>query len=253
MKVSLITVSFNSDKYIRDCIKSVINQKYKNIQYIIIDGKSTDNTMQIIKEYEQYIDILISESDGGIYDAMNKGLKNSSGDLIGFINSDDFYPSDDVIGLVVDKITQTNSDICFGDLCYIKPLSKKISRYWKSNQFKKGSFKKSWAPPHPTFFVKKIIFDKYGHFDLRYKLAADFDLMSRFLELHNVKVSYLSKVMVHMREGGATNKSIKNIIDQNIEILDSLKNNNLNPNIFTFVFFKFFSRLSQIKSVNEKN
>ncbi len=227
-KVSIITVCFNNCKFIPFAIESVLGQTYANIEYIVIDGGSTDGTVEIIKSYGNKINRFISEPDKGIYDAMNKGLKLASGNIIGLLNSDDLFIDDQVISTVVDKFNQSSCDVLFGDLYYVnadKP--EKIIRKWQTGDYVANSFKKGWHPPHPTFYVSKHIYDKYGYFDLEFKLAADFELMLRFLEKYQVKSIYIPKPLVRMRIGGATSKNLRNIINQNIECYKAFRKNGI--------------------------
>lgn len=245
-KVSIITVSYNSEATIRETIESVITQDYPSIEYIIIDGASTDNTMNIIREYGDRIDIVISEPDKGIYDGMNKGIRAATGDVVGFINSDDFYPSSSILTNVMQVFSDPSIDVSYGDLCYVKPNDiHSIVRYWQSSDFIPGSFRHGWCPPHPTFFVRRKIYEELGLFDLNYKIAADVEIMMRFLEVHNIRAAYLPEVLVHMRLGGETNKSIDNIIRQNQEIWRALKAHGLKPSLFRFVGGKVLSRGKQ--------
>jgi glycosyltransferase len=228
MKVSIITVVYNNKDTIKDAIESVLNQTYKNIEYIIIDGGSIDGTVEIIKSYGNKIDKFISEKDNGIYDAMNKGIKLATGDIVGILNSDDFYASNDIIEKVVNEFKEKKVDSVYGDLVYVNAKNTdKIVRYWKSKPFKEGLFKKGWHPAHPTFFVKKEIYDKYGIFNLDFKIAADYELMLRFLEKYKISSSYISEIFVKMRVGGESNQSIKNIIKANIESYKAWKVNDL--------------------------
>ncbi|MGA1846340.1 glycosyltransferase family 2 protein [Deferribacter abyssi] len=230
MKVSIITVVYNNKDTIKDAIESVLSQTYKNIEYIIIDGASTDGTVDIIRNYGDKIDKFISEKDNGIYDAMNKGIKLASGDIVGILNSDDFYVDNRVIEKVVDVFENNNCDSLYGDLVYVnKDNIDKIVRYWKSREYKEGLFKKGWHPAHPTFFVKREVYEKYGMFNLDFKIAADYELMLRFLEKYKITTAYLPEVMVKMRVGGESNRSIKNIIRANIECYKAWKINKLQP------------------------
>lgn len=245
-KVSIITVSYNSEVTIQDTIESVLAQDYPDFEYIIIDGASNDSTMDIIREYGDRIDTVISETDNGIYDGMNKGIRAATGDVIGFINSDDFYPSRNVLSNVMRVFSDPSLDICYGDLCYVKPDKKNsIVRYWKSSDFVHGSFRYGWCPPHPTFFIQKKIYEEYGLFNLNYKIAADFELMMRFLEVYKIKAAYLPEILVHMRLGGETNKSIGNIVRQNKEIWRALKAHGQKPSLFRFISGKVLSRGKQ--------
>ena len=209
LKISIITVSFNSEKTIRDTIKSIINQDYKNIEYIVIDGNSTDDTNQIVKEYADNVDIHISEDDEGIYDAMNKGIKSASGDIIGILNSDDFYPNAYVLSNVVKTFSKYKSDAVYGDLVYVnaKDISK-IKRYWQSGPYTTKKLKNGWMLPHPTFFVKSSIYKQYGLYNTSLHMAADYDMIIRLLYKFNISANYIPMILVKMRTGGASNASI---------------------------------------------
>lgn len=246
-KISLITVSYNSSSTIEDTINSVANQNYPNIEYVVVDGLSTDGTLDILKKYSDVITKVIAEKDSGIYDAMNKGIEYATGDVVGFINSDDIL-ADNMVLQRVSKTFSDNPDIdaCYGDLCYVKQNDlKKIVRYWRSKPYKMGLFNMGWVPPHPTLYVRREIYKKYGEFDTSYQIAADFELMLRYFEVYKIKSVYLSYVLVKMRLGGTTNRSIKNIYLQNLEILNALKKHNISSSIFNFVFYKTISRLLQ--------
>ena len=248
MKISIITVVYNNKDTIKDAIESVLNQTYQNIEYIIIDGVSTDGTVDIIKSYGDKIDKVISEPDKGIYDAMNKGIKLASGDIIGILNSDDFYANNNIIEKVVKEFEDKKVDSVYGDLVYVNAKdTNKIVRYWKSKPYKKGLFTKGWHPAHPTFFVKKEIYDKYGIFNLDFKIAADYELMLRFLEKYQISNSYIPEIFVKMRLGGESNQSIKNIIKANIESYNAWKINGLYINLF-MILLKPLSKLFQYKS-----
>jgi glycosyltransferase involved in cell wall biosynthesis len=232
--VSIITVCYNSEKYIQDTIKSVLNQTYDNIEYIIIDGKSTDNTLDIIKEYEpKFNDRMkwISEPDEGIYDAMNKGIKLATGDIIATINSDDVYADNNVLENVIEVFNEEHCDACYGNVAMVKRDDlNQISRLWRTDSNKYFSqLKYGWVPAHPSFFAKKRLYDEYGNFDLDFKIAADFDLICRFIEKNNIKLSYLNKTLVKMRIEGTSNNSLKAIYQGNKEAFISLKKNDVFP------------------------
>jgi glycosyltransferase involved in cell wall biosynthesis len=245
LKISIITVCYNSEKHIKTAIESVINQTYKNIEYIVVDGASKDSTVDIIKSYGDKITKFVSERDKGIYDAMNKGFQMATGDYLAVINSDDFYMSNNAIESVVNELNKKQTDSLFADLIYVEENNTdKQVRYWKSNEFVKGSFKKGWHPAHPTFFVKNEIYKKYGYFDLSFKLAADFELMLRFLEKHQISSCYLPKPIIKMRLGGATNKNFKNIYNQNIECFRAFKVNDLSVSIL-YPLYRLLPKLIQ--------
>jgi len=228
MKISIITSVYNNEKTIEDAIKSVLSQTYPNIEYIVVDGASKDNTVSVIKKYQDKISTFVSERDKGIYDGLNKGVSLATGDVIAFLHSDDIYADENIISEVVEHFKRTNTDSIYGDLVYVdKEDTSKIFRYWKSGEY---SFKKlcnGWMPPHPTFFVKKEFYDKYGKFDLDFGIAADYDFMLRMLGKYKITTSYLPKVLYKMRVGGASNRSLKNIIQKSREDIKALKNNNI--------------------------
>ena len=253
MKISIVTVCFNSEKHIRSAIESVINQTYNNIEYIIVDGASKDGTIDIVRSYGDKITKFISEPDKGIYDAMNKGFKMATGDYLALINSDDFYLNNEVIARVVKKLEDKKTDSIFADLIYVDELNpEKQVRYWKSKPFVKNSFKKGWHPAHPTFIVKNEVYKKYGYFSLDFKLAADFELMLRFLERYQISSCYLPEPIIAMRLGGATNKSFKNIFNQNIECYRAFKTNNLKVS-FLYPVYRLLPKLLQYFKKNHAN
>jgi len=246
MKISIITVVLNNKSEIEYCINSVLNQSYKNVEYIIVDGGSTDGTADIIRKHEKAISTFISEPDYGLYDAMNKGIKIASGDVIGLLNADDVYYDCDVLQKIASVMKNSNTEACHSDLVYVnKNDLNKIVRYWRSCEFQKGFLKKGRTPAHPTFFVRKSVYDQYGTFDLSYKLAADFELMARFLEHHKIKVKYIPMVSVKMRVGGVTNKSLSNIVKGNLEIFKACKKNNIKLFYPSFLAGKFINRVQQ--------
>jgi glycosyltransferase involved in cell wall biosynthesis len=246
MKISVITVVLNNKSYLEDCINSVVRQNYNNVEYIVIDGGSTDGTIDIIRKNEEYITTWISESDLGMYDAMNKGITLASGEVMGILNSDDVYYDAHVLEDVASVMRDSKIDACYSDLVYVDTRNlNKVVRYWRSRRFETGLFKKGWVPAHPTLFIRKQVYDQYGVFDLKYKLAADFELMVRFLEYYRIRVAYIPKIFVKMRTGGATNKSISNIVKQNFEIFQACKKNDMKISSLSFLMNKFITRLHQ--------
>jgi glycosyltransferase involved in cell wall biosynthesis len=253
MKISIITTSYNSVDTIHDTIKSVIAQKYENIEYLVIDGGSTDGTVQVLNEYSKSIFKIVSETDNGIYDAMNKGINLATGEIIGFLNSDDFYVNEKVIEKVAEVFKKNPSlDSCYSDLVYVdKKNNSKILRYWKSSKFKPGLFSLGWCPPHPTFFVKRSLYLSKGIFNLNYGYVCDVELMMRYLEIYKISSLYIPEIWIKMRIGGVTNKKFKNIIMNNQLIFQALNKNNLSYNKFKFILNKILSRFLQY--IRKKN
>ena len=247
MKVSIITPTFNSAKTIQSNLDSIKAQSFKDYQLIIIDNNSQDETIEIIKKNNiKNIKFLIEE-DLGIFDAINKGIRNSDNELISVLHSDDFYNNENVLKDIVETFEEyKDSDIVYGDLIYVKKDNIDITlRYWKSGAYSKNLFYKGWHPPHPSFFAKKKLFEKYGYYDLNNGNSADVELMFRFLNTHNLKSKYLNKTLVKMRYGGASNKDVLSIIKQNIQIMKFLK---INRNIYKtsiFILYKILDRLKQ--------
>lgn len=245
MKVSIITVCYNSEATIEDTVKSVLSQNHHETEYIIVDGKSTDDTLNIINKYRDQVDHFISEKDNGIYDAMNKGLALATGDVIGILNSDDLYSDQDVITNIVNTFKASGADAVYADLVYVdKKNTSEIKRYWKAGSYSSGLFKHGWMPPHPTFFVKKDIYDKFGKFNLQLKSAADYEIMLRFIHKHKIKVAYFPEVIIKMRAGGVSNVSIKNRLKANREDRLAWRINGLKPGLFT-LYLKPLLKLGQ--------
>lgn len=246
LTVSIITVSYNSENTIIDTIESVINQDYPFIEYIIVDGNSKDGTMNIIGGYGSKIQRVISEPDKGIYDAMNKGLQLASGDIVGILNSDDYYVDNTVISNVAACFEVAAVDAMYSDLLYVntKKGVERVVRYWKSGMYNRNRFLFGWMPPHPTFFVRRSVYKSYGDFNLTLKSAADYEIMLRFLYKHSISCTYLPKVTIKMRTGGVSNASLNNRIRANREDRKAWQINNIRPYFFT-LFFKPLLKISQ--------
>lgn len=245
IKVSIITVCYNSASTIKDTIESVLNQTYPHIEYIVVDGLSKDDTCKIVNSYGKQIAKFVSEKDKGIYDGLNKGISLATGDIIGLIHADDFYSNTKVIEDVVKQFKLSNADAVYADLDYVLPdNTNKTLRHWVSGEYKTNSFLYGWMPPHPTFFVKKEIYEKLGVFNLALKSAADYELMLRFIHKHKIKLSYLPQVTVKMRAGGMSNKNLTNRFKANIEDRKAWEINNLKPYFFT-LYLKPLRKISQ--------
>lgn len=235
MKITIITSTFNSAGTVKDTLLSVSCQTHSDIEHIIIDGLSGDNTMDIVNSFS-HVSKVISEKDKGIYDAMNKGISLASGDIIGILNSDDFYKDHKVLEEINDLFEKTSADCVYADLDYVDQYdTTKVVRKWRSGDFSYASFRNGWMPPHPTFFVRKEVYQKYGNFNLAMGTAADYELMLRFLEKHHCKVAYLPKTIINMRTGGASNQSISARLKANKMDRKAWSENGLHPGLFTFV------------------
>ena len=243
MKISLITATYNSYPSIKDCINSIANQTIKP-EHLIIDGGSKDLTLGTIKTSKS-ISKYISEPDKGIYDALNKGIQMASGDIIGVLHSDDLLASAAVLKKITQTFEETGTDILYGDLVYVdKKDTSKVIRYWKSQPFKPELLKRGWMPAHPTVFAKREVYEKHGLFDLNFKIAADYDLMLRIFKDESLKKVYLPEIITRMRIGGASNKSLKNIIRKSTEDYRAMKKNGLPFPLWTLLC-KNLSKLPQ--------
>jgi glycosyltransferase involved in cell wall biosynthesis len=236
LKISILTVVYNGATTIRHCIESVLSQDYPDIEYIIVDGNSKDGTQEIIRSYGSKIASFISEPDAGIYDAMNKGIQLATGDVIGILNADDFYAYPSVISDVAAVFASGDIEASYGDLEYIDANDATVvRRKWVSGEYKAGSFLSGWMPPHPTFFVKKNLYENYGLFRLDLGSAADYELMLRFVHREKIRLAYLPKVLVKMRAGGVSNSNLKNRIKANRNDRKAWEINNLRPKFYTLL------------------
>ncbi|KHS67274.1 glycosyltransferase family 2 protein [Pectobacterium brasiliense] len=228
MKVSIITATYNSAKTISDTLKSLNEQTYPDIEYIIIDGGSKDNTLSLIKSSCSRVSVIISEPDKGIYDALNKGILSATGDIVGFLHSDDFFAYPDAVKDIVDAMRESNADAVYGDLNYISSTDNDvIVRKWVSGGFDINKMKLGWMPPHPTFYMKRACYQRFGSFDLSYRISADYDSLLRYLWIHKVTVKYIPKVIINMRVGGMSNRSLSNMIMKTKEDVKAMKSNKL--------------------------
>lgn len=231
MKVTIITVVLNGAKTIRGTIESVLSQTYSNIEYIVIDGQSTDNTMDIVNEYKSRINKIISEQDHGLYAAINKGISLATGDVVGLIHSDDFYLDNLVIQRVVDEFVSKKVDSVFADLLFIKDDNfDKVLRYYSAKNFTPEKLTYGLMPPHPTFFVKKDIYEKYGGYEVDYKIAGDYEMFVRLLYINKISFAYINLPIIKMRVGGISSGGLKTKILCNIEVVRAIRNNGIKTN-----------------------
>jgi len=226
-------------------MRSVASQCYPGIEHIVIDGFSTDHTLQIVEQYGNSLSKVISEPDNGIYDAMNKGIAMATGDVVGTLNADDVYADDTVLSQVAEVFTDPTVDACYADLVYVDqhdPAS--IVRYWKSRSYEDGLFERGWMPAHPTLFVRRSVYEKLGGFDLSFPRQADFELTMRFMAIHKIKSVYVPKIWVKMRMGGVSNNSIFGMIKGNLEAYRACRKHGLDVGVW-FIPRKILSRLPQ--------
>jgi glycosyltransferase involved in cell wall biosynthesis len=233
--ISIITATYNSATHISDCINSVKCQSYPTLEHIIIDGASKDSTLEIIKTAPNRVSSIISEPDKGIYDALNKGVKLATGDIIGFLHSDDIFASPHILQNIADVfLREEKTSIVYGDLVFVDPYNtNKVVRYWKSKPFKPSLLNRGWMPPHPTVFMRREVYDKHGFFNINYKCAADYDYLIRVLKDSKLQSQYIPEVITKMRVGGISTKGFKNILNKKREDYLVLGNNKMPMPLFT--------------------
>jgi len=250
MKVSIITVTYNSEKYLEDCILSVVKQRYHSIEHIIIDGQSSDGTVEIIKKYQSHIAKWVSETDRGMYDAINKGMALATGDVIGILNSDDMLETEDVIAAIVDAFEKQRVGAVYGDLEYVhSDDTDKVFRIWKGKVYDRSLFKVGWMPAHPTFYIKRNLVEEFGGYQSHYFTAADYEFMARYLFHHRVTAYYLPKLIVKMRVGGQSNKNFQQRFRANRRDYLAMKKNKI-PFAFFVSILKPLSKLHQFYKKN---
>jgi glycosyltransferase involved in cell wall biosynthesis len=255
MTVSIITVCYNSIRTISDTIKSVLSQTYPLIEYIIVDGSSTDGTIEKINSFNKGISKFISEPDNGIYDAINKGIRLATGSVVGILNSDDFFYDNYIIENIVGSFNNHDIDAVFGDVQFVDPIkTSKIVRYYSSKNFNTAKFKYGFMPAHPSFYVKRELFERLGYYKVDYKIAADFDLLIRFLYINQIAYKYLEMPFLSMRTGGISNKSLHSKYILNKEIYRACKENGIQTN-YLYIYSKYLIKLFEFfgnKDTKEK-
>ncbi len=240
MKVSIITATFNCESTIGNALESIESQSYQEIEHIVIDGKSADNTVEIVRNYGRAR--IISEPDHGIYDALNKGIKLSTGDFVGFLHADDTFAGESVVGDMVEKLIASGTDGVYGDLVYVRKNGS-VLRYWRSGVYSISKLNKGWMPPHPTLFLRREIYENFGLFDTTFKISSDYEFMLRIL-LRGITLSYLDYPLVRMQIGGASNRSLQNILRKSREDLNAMRKNQI-PNASKTLLLKNASKLGQ--------
>lgn len=228
MKISVITATYNSALTLVDTINSLNIQDYPDIEYIIVDGASTDSTLKIVEQYGHRVTTLISQKDNGIYDALNKGIALATGDVVGFLHSDDLFADEKVISRIVKKFYSKTTDAVYGDLDYVSKADKeRVVRRWVSGNYSRENIKSGWMPPHPTFYMRRKYYEILGGFDLKFKISADYDSILRYLWENEINAEYIPHVLIKMRVGGKSNKSLTNILQKSTEDWHSLKKNGI--------------------------
>lgn len=247
MKISIVTVVYNCVNTIQGCIESVLNQDYHDVEYIIIDGGSKDGTVDVIKQYEDRIAKFISEKDKGIYDAMNKGIKMATGDVVGILNADDFFYSNDTLSKIAKAFDKKPElDATIADIVFVNETNTRVLRHYDAKNWRPSKFAWGFMPPHPSFFCKRHLFDKLGYYKTDYKIAADYELLIRYLYVNKIKFRYLPMITTRMRMGGVSTKNLNSILTLNKEIKRACEENNLGTNflkIYTKYVFKPFEFL----------
>lgn len=226
MKISIITAVYNNHETLADALDSALSQVGADFELVVIDGGSTDGTREVLQRYAGRIAVLVSEPDRGIYDALNKGIQRANGDIVGFLHSDDLFADSQVLARISDAFTDSRIDAVYGDLLYVRKHSPdRVVRYWRAGAFSRLRLKWGWMPPHPTFYVRREVYSHLGTFDTTYRIAADYDCMLRFLGRGNVRLRYIPEVLVKMRVGGESNRSLGNIIRKSFEDYRALRAN----------------------------
>lgn len=245
MKISVITVCYNAAATLEHAIGSVAAQDHAEREHLVIDGGSHDGTAEILRRHAASLSRVVSEPDRGIYDAMNKGIALASGEVIGFLNADDEYAHPGVLSRVAARFADPALDACYADLVYVDQKDpRRVVRYWRSRPYESGLFERGWMPAHPTFYVRRRVYERHGGFDLAYRLQADFELTMRFLAVHRVRAAYVPEIWVRMRTGGATNRSVGNVLRGNAEAWRAVRRHGLRAGPL-FVVRKVLSRLPQ--------
>lgn len=245
MKISVVTACFNSAETLGDTLRSVALQTHPDVEHIIVDGGSVDNTTDLVRRKEFRVARLISERDAGVYDAMNKGIAASTGEVIGFLNGDDWYASDHVLAHIAEAFEDPQLEGVYADLDYVDRADPaRITRKWRSQEFRPGLFKQGWMPAHPTFYVRQEVFQRLGGFDLAFPRQADFELALRFMEINRIRTRYVQEVWVKMRTGGISNASVRGILKGNIEAYQACRKNGLAVGPW-FIPVKMASRIPQ--------
>lgn len=244
IKISVVTAVYNRKQTVGQALDSVLSQSHPSIESIVIDGASTDGTLAALEPYRPRLGVFVSERDQGIYDALNKGIRLASGDVVGFLHADDVFENSEVLAKVAAEFQDPAIDAVYGDLVYIRHDDiSQVIRYWKSGSYDKAALACGWMPPHPTFYVRRSVYERLGGFDTRYRIAADYDTILRFLAVNKIRAAYIPEVLVRMRAGGISNRSLRTILQKTREDFDVLRRNQVGGVVT--LFRKNSSKLSQ--------
>lgn len=236
MKITVITACFNAEETLEDTLRSVLTQDHPDLEYIVMDGGSTDGSLQILERYQPQLTKLVSAPDEGMYDAYNRGLEYATGDVVALLNADDMYANPQVLSLVAERFRQTCADAVYGDLVYVgRENPSQVLRYWRSGFYRRERFKFGWMPPHPAFFLRREAYQRYGGFDTRLQSAADYELMLRMLYKHGLAAGWVPEVLVRMRSGGKSNATLSNRLFANREDRQAWVLNQIKPLPFTLL------------------
>ncbi|MBX7124418.1 MAG: glycosyltransferase [Cyclobacteriaceae bacterium] len=246
MKISILTVCYNAGHTLGDTIRSVRAQHHTDVEYIVVDGASKDNTVQVIRDHEASITRWISEPDRGIYDAMNKAIGMATGEIVGILNADDFYAHENVLRNVASAFEDPAVDAVFGNLIVVDPANlKRVVRTYSAAGWHPGKFARGFMPPHPTFFVRRKFYEQYGLFKTDYRIASDYEMLIRLLYVHKLRYRYLPETMVIMRKGGVSSAGIKSNIILNNEILRGCRENGIRTNL-PLIYLKYFRKVLEL-------
>jgi len=246
MKIAIITVVLNAERTIGDTLHSVASQTHDDVEHIVIDGASTDDSLRIIQSHDAHLAHIVSEPDSGIYEAMNKGIRLATAPVIGILNADDVYQDDTVLAQVAKAHVDDKLDACYADLVYVKAGNLgQVARFWRSREYQPGLCFRGWMPAHPTFFVKKRVYDSVGLFDQSLEYQADLEFCARAFEIHRISSKYVPRLWVRMRLGGVTNNSLSGMWKGNWESYKALRALGLKRNVLVYFLLKFTAKLPQ--------
>jgi glycosyltransferase involved in cell wall biosynthesis len=249
VKISIVTVAYNSAPTIRGTIESVLRQTHRDIEYIVVDGASRDNTLDIVKEYRERIAMIVSEPDEGLYDAMNKGIAMATGDIVGILNSDDFFETEDTLATVAQAFkANSKAQLVFGDIVFVEDQDlTTVTRYYSAAHFRPWKLRFGWMPPHPGTFIRREAYELAGKYATQYRISADYDMFVRLLLVHKLPWARIDSVLVRMRAGGVSTSGLRSSLMLNMEIVDACRRNGIYTNLLMVLSKLPFKLLEYIK------